>query len=75
MLPTAALYWFMDNYVPDKADRRTRWPRRCCSQLAGLPPAIIVSPDFDPLVDVCEAYAARGAGEGARAGGHVCFPA
>jgi len=74
MLTTAALYWFMDNYIPDKADRKDTLASPLLREnLAGLPPAVIVSAEFDPLVDECEAYAARLAQAGV-AVEHVCFP-
>jgi acetyl esterase len=74
MLTTAALHWFMDNYVPDHVDRKDpRASPMLRENLAGLPPALVIAAQFDPLVDECEAYAARleQAGVATR---YVCFP-
>jgi len=60
MLTTAAVRWFYDEYVPQRADRldpRASPARR--KNLRGLPPALIISAEFDPLVDENEAYAKR----------------
>ncbi len=60
MLTTAALHWFMDNYVPDPEDRKDPKASPMLRQsLASLPPALIISAEFDPLVDENEAYAKR----------------
>ena len=55
-LPTMA--WFSENYAPggDYTDPRLS-PLRAPS-LAGLPPAVVVTAEFDPLRDEGEAYAA-----------------
>jgi acetyl esterase len=63
----------MDNYVPDPADRKD--PRASPilrENLAGLPPALVIAAEFDPLVDECEAYAAR-LGQAGVATRYVCF--
>jgi len=60
MLTTAALHWFMDNYIPDPEDRKDpRASPMLRESLNGLPPALIISAEFDPLVDENEAYAKR----------------
>jgi len=60
MLTTAALNWFMDNYIPDHADRKDPMASPMLRpDLKGLPPALIISAEFDPLVDENEAYANR----------------
>lgn len=59
-LTTEAMRWFWDHYLPDRA-RRDDWraaPLRA-EKLAGLPPATIVTAEYDPLRDEGEAYAAR----------------
>src|ERR1700712_4672019 len=60
MLTTAALHWFMDNYIPDHEDRKDlRASPMLRDSLKGLPPALVISAEFDPLVDENEAYANR----------------
>ncbi len=56
-LPTMA--WFMEHYAADAAhhDDPRLSPMRA-SSLAGLPPAVVVTAEFDPLRDEGEAYAA-----------------
>src|SRR5579883_666387 len=60
MLTRAALNWFMDNYVPDHEDRKDPMASPMLRpSLKGLPPALIIAAEFDPLVDENEAYARR----------------
>ncbi|HEX2758989.1 MAG TPA: alpha/beta hydrolase, partial [Rhizomicrobium sp.] len=60
MLTRKALHWFMDNYIPDHHDRLDpRASPMLRPSLKGLPPALIISAEFDPLVDENEAYAKR----------------
>jgi len=60
MLTTAALRWFMDNYIPNLDDRKDPMASPMLRQsLKGLPPALVISAEFDPLVDENEAYAKR----------------
>ena len=74
MLTTAALYWFMDNYIPDHEDRKDpRASPMLRASLKGLPPALVISAEFDPLVDENEAYAKR-LREAGVACDYVCFP-
>jgi acetyl esterase len=74
MLTTKALHWFMDNYIPDLADRLDpRASPMLRPSLKGLPPALVIAAEFDPLVDENQAYAARLKEAGVRCD-YVCFP-
>ncbi len=74
MLTTAALYWFMDNYIPDPQDRKSPLASPMLRQsLAGQPPALVISAEFDPLVDENQAYAERLKAAGVPTD-YVCFP-
>jgi acetyl esterase len=52
------LRWFADHYLGDAVDRRDPRMSPLHGDLAGLPPAVVVSAEFDPLRDEAEAYAA-----------------
>jgi acetyl esterase len=74
MLTTKALRWFMDNYIPDPADRKDPMASPMLRpSLEGLAPALVISAEFDPLVDENEAYARRLAEAGVPTH-YVCFP-
>jgi acetyl esterase len=73
MLTTAALHWFMDHYVPDHEDRKDpKASPMLRPSLKGLPPALVISAEFDPLVDENEAYAKRLKEAGVQCD-YVCF--
>jgi acetyl esterase len=64
-LTTAGMRWFWDNYVPDAAQRDDPLASPLRSpNLSGLPPAIVVTAEYDPLRDEGERYADRLAGAG-----------
>lgn len=74
MLTRAAMNWFISTYAPDPADRvDPRASPMLRPNLAGLPRALIIGAEFDPLVDDNEAYA-RKLGEAGVATKYVCFP-
>ena len=59
-LETATLEWFFENYLPEGADPfHVRLSPAQEMQLDGLPPAIVITAGFDPLIDEGEAYARR----------------
>ena len=50
------MQWFFEHYAPDQDDPRAA-PLRA-ADLAGLPPALILTAGYDPLRDDGRAYAA-----------------
>ncbi|MCW5745421.1 MAG: alpha/beta hydrolase [Alphaproteobacteria bacterium] len=65
LLTREAMMWFYDHYIADPADR-SDWrasPLRARSH-AGLPPALVITAGFDPLLDEGRAYAERLAHDG-----------
>ncbi|MBM7062812.1 alpha/beta hydrolase [Pseudomonas sp. UL073] len=54
--------WFWDSYIPDASQRRQPYAaplQASTAQLAGLPPALIQTAEFDVLRDEGEAYARK----------------
>ncbi|MEA2679723.1 MAG: acetyl esterase [Candidatus Binataceae bacterium] len=60
ILSRADMEWFWGHYLASKADAANPYacPARAKS-LAGLPPALVITAEFDPLRDEGESYAAR----------------
>lgn len=64
-LTRADVIWFWEQYLRDEADRENPYalPLRAAS-LAGLPPALIITAEYDPLRDEGEQYARRMSAQG-----------
>ena len=61
-LSREAMKWFWDQYLPDKAARRQSLVsplQASVDQLEGLPPAVIITEEYDVLRDEGEAYARK----------------
>ena len=75
MLTAALMRWFWDHYA-DGTDRGDPTASPLRGTLAGLPPAVVVTAEFDPLRDEGDAYAEALAAAGdpvrhIRARGHI----
>jgi acetyl esterase/lipase len=70
-LTRAALEWSYDLYVPDPADRVSSLASPLLTQdLAGAPPAVIVSAEVDPVADDARRYGEKLAAAGAEVRSH-----
>ncbi len=58
LLSRKAMQWFWDHYVPDAKGRSNPYAAPLEGELSGLPPALVMTAEYDPLRDEGEAYAA-----------------
>ena len=58
LLTAEAMHWFWNHYAPSPEDRRSPYASPVmASDLSKLPPALVMTAEFDPLRDEGEAYA------------------
>jgi acetyl esterase len=60
LLSKASMQWYWDHYLQSPADAANPYAAPlAASDLSNLPPALVITAEFDPLCDEGEAYAQR----------------